>query len=224
MIPKPANQIADEVIIDEDEMVEVESAREELWDSVRTYEDKQMNRRLRRVGMSYRMWPHAQKHPRCSFLDSWVGAESQPELLCEDIRAPTSWNVIPHVAPRPEAPRCSFWILGLEPEPELLYEDILGQTDEQASPTSWNVIPHVTPRKQHESPLWILGFDHLHVAYPELPSNNQPEHCTTVVHRARLFSVMVPKPDDDVIIDEDEMVELDQLARSSGTGLRSAMK
>ncbi|CAC5392145.1 unnamed protein product [Mytilus coruscus] len=100
--------------------------------------------------------------------------------LCEEIRgqtdeqaSQTSWNVIPHLAPRPEPPRCSLRILGLEPEPVL--------------------IP---------------------VTFPELPSNNQTEYFTTVVHRARLFSVMVPKPDnliaDEVIIDKDEMVEVEQ--------------
>ncbi|CAC5392256.1 unnamed protein product [Mytilus coruscus] len=139
MVPKPANQIADEVIIDEDEMVEVEPAREELWDS---------------------------------YWESRICL--QFVLECEDIR---------------------------------------GHTDEQSSPTSWNVITHVAPRCSLRI-LWLEPESVLiPVASPELPRNNQPEHCTTVVHRARLFSVMVPKPayqiDDDVIIDEDEMVELD---------------
>ncbi|CAC5405244.1 unnamed protein product [Mytilus coruscus] len=98
-------------------------------------------------------------------------------------------------------------------------EEIRGQTDEQASPTSWNVIPHVAPRP--EPPRCcrrILGLEPepvlIPVAFPELPSNNQTEYFTTVVHRARLFSVMVPKPDnliaDEVIIDKDEMVEVEQ--------------
>ncbi|CAC5405243.1 unnamed protein product [Mytilus coruscus] len=142
---------------------------------------------------------------------------------CEEIRgqtdeqaSPTSWNVIAHLAPRPEPPRCCLRILGFEPEP---CEEIRGQTDEQASPTSWNVIPHLAPRP--EPPrccLRILGLEPepvlIPVAFPELPSNNQTEYFTTVVHHARLFSVMVPKPDnliaDEVIIDKDEMVEVEQ--------------
>ncbi|CAC5400587.1 unnamed protein product [Mytilus coruscus] len=138
MVPKPDNLIADEVIIDKDEMVEVEQAL--------------------------------------------TGKSEYASIVfqCEEIRgqtdeqaSPTSWNFIAHLAPRPEPPRCCLRILGFEPEPVL--------------------IP---------------------VAFPELPSNNQTEYFTTVVHRARLFSVMVPKPDnliaDEVIIDKDEMVEVEQ--------------
>ncbi|CAC5392146.1 unnamed protein product [Mytilus coruscus] len=181
MVPKPDNLIADEVIIDKDEMVEVEQAL--------------------------------------------TGKSEYASIVfqCEEIRgqtdeqaSPTSWNVIAHLAPRPEPPRCCLRILGFEPEP---CEEIRGQTDEQASPTSWNVIPHLAPRPEPpRCSLRILGLEPepvlIPVAFPELPSNNQTEYFTTVVHRARLFSVMVPKPDnliaDEVIIDKDEMVEVEQ--------------
>ncbi|CAC5370114.1 unnamed protein product [Mytilus coruscus] len=170
----------------------------------------------------------------CMLLNSYWESRIclQFVLQCEDIRghtdeqsSTTSWNVITHVAPR-----CSLRILGLEPEPVLIpvaypelprknqpeylttvCEDTRGHIDEQESPTSWNVITHVAPRCS----LRILGLEPepvlIPVAYPEMPSNSQTEHCKTVVHRARLFSFMVPKPvyqiDDEVIIDEDEIVE-----------------